>query len=147
MKYRYITIEDAIDVHKRTVAISGGGADGVLDANKLASVLEHIQNDEYYPEFEDKVTHLFFCTNKFHCFQDGNKRLSIVLTGHFLSLNGYMYCLGRFYNEMENVSVHVAAGKIDKELLYELIYGILADDFDNEGLKLKYFLAICDTTP
>lgn len=143
MGYRYLTIEDAIDVHKRTVAISGGGADGALDTAKLASVLEHIQNDDYYREFEEKVAHLFFCTNKFHCFQDGNKRLSIVLTGQFLSLNGYMYCLGRFYTEMENISVQVAAGKIDKELLQDLIYGILADDFDNEELKLRYYQAIC----
>jgi death on curing protein len=143
MEYRYLTIEDAIDVHKRTVKVSGGGADGILDADKLACVLEHIQNDDYYPEFEDKATHLFFCTNKFHCFQDGNKRLSIVLTAHFLSINGYMYCLGRFYNEMENISVYVAEGKIEKELLHELICALIVEDFDNEELKLKYYQAIC----
>lgn len=142
MGYRYLTIEDVIDIHRRTVRISGGGSDGILDAAKLAGVLDHIQNDDYYPNFEDKVTHLFFCTNKFHCFADGNKRLSIVLTGQFLSINGYMYCLGRFYSEMENISVHVAAGKIDKEFLHELICAILLDDFDNEGLKLKYLQAI-----
>ncbi len=142
MRYRYLTIEDVIDIHRRTVRISGGGSDGILDAAKLAGVLDHIQNDDYYPNFEDKVTHLFFCTNKFHCFADGNKRLSIVLTGQFLSINGYMYCLGRFYSEMENISVHVAAGKIDKEFLHELICAILLDDFDNEGLKLKYLQAI-----
>jgi death-on-curing protein len=142
MGYRYLTIEDAIDFHKRTVNVSGGGSVGVLDADRLASVLEHIQNDDYYPEFEDKATHLFFCTNKFHCFSDGNKRLAIVLTGHFLTINGYMYCLGRFYSEMENITVHVANGKIDKALLHDLIYGILVDDFDNEELKLKYLQAI-----
>lgn len=142
MKYRYLTIEDVIDIHRRTVAISGGGSDGILDTGKLEGVLEHIQNDDYYPELEDKATHLFFCTNKFHCFDDGNKRLSIVLTGHFLSINGYMYCLGRFYKEMENISVNVAAGRVDKDLLHELIYGLLAGDFDNEELKLKYLQAI-----
>jgi death-on-curing protein len=142
-EYRYLTIEDAIDFHKRTVAISGGGSDGILDTDKLASVLDHIQNDIYYPEFEDKAAHLFFCTNKFHCFADGNKRLSIVLTGQFFSINGYMYCLGRFYTEMENISVYVADGKIDKDLLHELICGIIVDDFDNEQLKLKYLTAIC----
>lgn len=142
MEYRYLTIEDVIDIHKRTVRISGGGSDRILDAKKLASVLDHIQNDDYYPNFEDKVAHLFFCTNKFHCFADGNKRLSIVLTGQFLNINGYMYCLGRFYSEMENISVHVAAGKIDKYFLHELICAILVDDFDNEHLKLRYLKAI-----
>lgn len=121
MSYRYLSIENAIDVHKRTVAVSGGGSTGVLDAGRLESVLDHIQNDEYYPNFEDKATHLFYSTNKFHCFSDGNKRLSIVLTGQFLNINGYMYCLGRFYTEMENISVYVAQGRIDKDLLHDLI--------------------------
>jgi death on curing protein len=142
MQFRYLTIEDAIDVHRRTVEISGGGSVGILDSDRLASVLEHIQNDDYYPEFEDKLTHLFFCTNKFHCFSDGNKRLSIVLSGQFLNLNGYMYCLGKFYTEMENISVFVAEGRIDKDLLYEIIFAILTDDFENEELKLKIFNAI-----
>ena len=142
MRYRYLTIEDAVDVHRRTVEISGGGSVGILDADRLASVLEHIQNDDYYPEFEDKLTHLFFCTNKFHCFSDGNKRLSIVLSGQFLSLNGFMYCLGKFYAEMENISVYVAADKIDKDLLYEIVFGILTDDFENEEIKLKIYNAI-----
>ena len=44
---------------------------------------------------------------------------------------------------MENISVQVAAGLIDKELLHELICGILVEDFDNEELKLKYYQAIC----
>lgn len=142
MGYRYLTIEDAIDFHKRTVNISGGGSVSVTDADLLASVLAHIQNDDYYPEFEDKATHLFFCTNKFHSFSDGNKRLSIVLTGQFLNMNGYMYCLGRFYTEMENITVQVADGKIDKELLHELICALIVEDFDNEELKLKYLQAI-----
>ncbi len=144
MEYRYLTIEDAVDAHQRTVAISGGGSVGILDADRLASVLEHIQNDDYYPEFEDKLTHLFFCTNKFHCFSDGNKRLSIVLSGQFLNLNGYMYCLGKFYTEMENISVQVAEGKIDKDLLHDIICAIILDDFDNEELKLKILDAISD---
>jgi death-on-curing protein len=143
MEYRYLTIDDAIEIHKRTVAISGGGSDGILNTDKLEAVLDHIKNDDYYPEFEDKITHLFFCTNKFHCFQDGNKRLSIALSVQFLNINGYMYCIGKFVTEMENISVQVAAGKIDKDLLHELICGILIEDFDNEGLKLKYYRAIC----
>jgi death on curing protein len=54
-----------------------------------------------------------------------------------------MYCLGRFYNEMENISVYVAEGKIEKELLHELICALIVEDFDNEELKLKYYQAIC----
>jgi prophage maintenance system killer protein len=75
----YPTLAQAIDVHRKTVAVSGGGAVGYLDMGQLESVLEHIQNDDYYPTFADKLTHLFFCTCKFHCFLDGNKRIAITL--------------------------------------------------------------------
>ena len=73
----YINLEQAIEAHRKTVEVSGGGAMGPLDLGRLESVLEHIQNDLYYPEFEDKLTHLFFSANKLHCFQDGNKRIAI----------------------------------------------------------------------
>ena len=29
---------------------------------------------DYYPRIEDKLTHLFFCTNKFHCFYIRNEK-------------------------------------------------------------------------
>ena len=135
-------MDQAIEVHRRTVEVSGGGALGHLDLGKLGSVLEHIQNDDYYPGFEDKLTHLFFCTNKFHSFQDGNKRLAISLGAQFLLLNGYLFVVAKFIREMENISYHVADGKIDKDLLKEIITAILSGDEDNEALKLKILHAI-----
>jgi death-on-curing protein len=138
----YLTIEQAIDVHQRTVDVSGGGILGHLDLARLESVLAHIQNDDYYPSFEDKLTHLFFSTNKFHCFQDGNKRLALSLGAQFLLLNGYVFIASKFLREMENISYHVAAGTIDKDLLKEIISAILNSDDDNESLKLKVLNAI-----
>jgi death on curing protein len=49
-------------IHWKTVEVSGGGDDGILDIGKLESVLDHIQNDDYYPVFVDKLTHLYLCT-------------------------------------------------------------------------------------
>jgi death-on-curing protein len=72
----YLTIEQALDTHQKTVEVSGGGTLEHLDIGKLESVLEHIQNDDYYPSLEDKLTHLFYSANKFHCFADGNKRIA-----------------------------------------------------------------------
>jgi death-on-curing protein len=138
----YLTIEQAMDVHRKTVEKSGGGSIGALDANRLASVLAHIQNDDYYPTLEDKLTHLFFCTNKFHCFEDGNKRLAITLCAQFLLNNGYLYAVQPFLYEMENISYHVATGSIGKELLKEIIAAILTADEGNEELKLKILHAI-----
>lgn len=138
----YLTIEQAIETHRNTVEVSGGGILEHLDLGKLESVLEHIQNDDYYPSFEDKLTHLFYSSNKFHCFADGNKRIAITLCAQMLLFNGYLYCAGSFLREMENISYHVAAGNIDKDLLCEIITAFLAEEMDNEELKLKIFNAI-----
>ncbi|MFC1601631.1 type II toxin-antitoxin system death-on-curing family toxin [Candidatus Sumerlaeota bacterium] len=140
----YLTLEQAIEVHRKTVDVSGGGATGPLELGKLDSVLEHIQNDDYYPTFADKLTHLFFCACKFHCFQDGNKRIAITLCAQMLLLNGYLYCSGPFLHEMENISYHVAAGNIDKELLGEIMVAVLNRAQDSESLKLKILEAISD---
>lgn len=139
----YITIDQAVEIHAKTVEVSGGGSHGMLDKGRLESVLEHIQNDSYYPSFLDKITHLFFCANKFHCFQDGNKRIAITLSAQFLLLNGYMYCASDFIRKMENISYHLAAGNIEKELLHDLIDAVINENFDeNEELKLRLLNAI-----
>lgn len=144
MPVAYLTIENAIEIHRKTIDVSGGGMYEHLDIGKLASVLEHIQNDDYYPTFEEKLTHLFFCSCKFHCFADGNKRIAISLAGQFLLLNGYLYVMNTFFSKMENISYHVAAGKISKELLHEILCATLSGDDDNEELKLKIIEAIED---
>ena len=141
----YISKEQAIEIHKKTIEYSGGGNYGILNIGFLYSALEHIQNDDYYPTFEEKLVHLIWSINRNHSFSDGNKRLSITLGAQFLLLNGYMFCVKRFMEEMENISYHLAAGRIDKELLHKLIHSFLEgeDDFDEE-LKLEYLLASAD---
>ncbi len=62
----------------------------------------------------------------------------------FLLLNGYVFVARRFIHEMENISYHVATGKIDKNLLKEIIFAVIEDDMDREGLKLKILTAISD---
>ena len=144
MAFIYLTLEHAVEVHRKTVEVSGGGALGHLDLGQFESVLEHIKNDDYYPTFEHKLTHLFFSANKFHCFQDGNKRIAISLGAQFLLLNGYVFVAGRFIREMENISYHVAAGRIDKGLLHKIVCAVINDAMDDESLKLKILNAISD---
>ena len=139
----YITIDQAIEIHAKTVKYSGGGALGHFDLGRLESVLQNIQIDDYYPTFVDKLTHLFFCTCEFHCFQDGNKRLAITLSSYFLLLNGYMAVAKNFFEITENISYQVAAGKIDKELLHRLMEGIMDGTYEShEELKLEIYNAI-----
>jgi death-on-curing protein len=138
----YLTLDQAIAVHAKTIEASGGGTHGQLDTGKLASVLEHIQNDDYYPTFPEKLTHLFFGACKFHCFEDGNKRIAITLCAQMRLFNGYMNCTGRFLIAMENISYHVASGAITKGLLGEIITAFLDGNEDDEVLKLKILRAI-----
>ena len=138
----YLDLEKARQTHRITVEVSGGGLLDEVDVGRLDGVLHHMQNDDYYPTFADKLTHLFFCTCQFHCFQDGNKRLALSLSAQFLLINGYVFIVPGFLRKMENISYHVAAGRIDKELLKEIIAAILDGDDDNEALKFKIWKAI-----
>lgn len=129
-------IDDIVRVHDKVIEISGG-LSGLKDIGYLESVIYQITNDDYYPEFEDKLTHLVFSINKFHAFQDGNKRTSIAVGAQFLELNGFDYVVGKFIKEMENIAVGVADGIIDKDFLGELIYSIIYEDDFDESLKVK----------
>ncbi|WP_236974095.1 type II toxin-antitoxin system death-on-curing family toxin [Membranihabitans maritimus] len=141
MAFNYLDKKHAIETHDFIINESGG-SHGVNDLGLLESVLEHIKNDLYYPEFETKVTHLVYSVNKNHAFSDGNKRSSIALGAYFLELNGLDYCVDRFIIEMENISVHVADNRINKDLLYEIIYSIINEDDFSEELRIKIIDAI-----
>ena len=139
----YITLDQAREIHRKTIQYSGGGTYEHFDLGRLESVLQNIQNDDYNPTFEDKITHLFFCACEFHCFADGNKRLAITLSAQFLLLNGYMAVAKRFFGVMENISYHVATGKIRKELLHRIMVAIMDGTYDSdEDLKLSIIDAI-----
>lgn len=139
----YPTLEDIENIHRKTIQYSGGGVFGHYDLGRLESVVQNIKNDDYYPNFVDKLTHLFFCTCKFHCFVDGNKRLAITLSAHFLLHNGHMAVAKSFFEVTENISYHVAAGKIDKDLLRRIMIAILYGTYEtDEELKLDIYNAI-----
>ena len=130
-------IDEIIAIHRKTLDVSGGGIVGIKDLGSLDCALEQIQNDDYYPKFEDKLTHLFWVADNGHGFTDGNKRIAITLCSMFLLKNGYMAIVKDFIFKMETISYHVAAGNIDKELLHEVITSILYEEDYNESLKLK----------
>lgn len=145
MKIIYLDgIEEVIAIHNKTIKASGGGLLGIVNTGALESALAHIQNDDYYPDFVDKLTHLFFSANKSHCFTDGNKRIAITLCTMFLLKNGYLFISERFLNRTEMISYQVAKGKISKELLRKLIQSILYEEDYSEELKLELASAIAD---
>ena len=103
-KIIYLTLEQAKTTHALTIKNSGGGLLNDLNIGQLDSILTHIQNDEYYPTFIQKLTHLFFSVCKFHTFEDGNKRLALSLSMQFLLLNGYLFIASSFMHDYENIS-------------------------------------------
>jgi death on curing protein len=143
MEFNYFKdINDIVSIHDKTIEVSGGGAHGIIDLSSLECAIDQIKNDLYYPEFEDKLTHLFWVANKSHCFQDGNKRIAITIGAKFLLNNGYVFLISNFLTRMEVISYHVAAGNIDKDLLHEIITSIIYEDDYTEELKLKILNAI-----
>lgn len=141
MELIYFTAEYAIKIHDKIIEISGG-REGVKDYGNIDSPLSHIQNDDYYPSFEEKLTHLVFSFNKFHAFNDGNKRTSIAMGAFFLEVNGLESLVDKFIIEMENIAVTVADNIIDKDLLLEIITSIIYEEDYSEELKLKVIHAL-----
>ncbi|WP_231758610.1 type II toxin-antitoxin system death-on-curing family toxin [Microbulbifer elongatus] len=131
----------AIRVHDWIIKHSGGLA-GTKDIGQLESPPQHIQNDWYYPEVEDKLTHLVFSINKNHAFNDGNKRSSLALGAYFLELNGFDYVVQRFVKEMENIAVWVADNVINKDLLHQIISSLLYEDDFSDAIKLAILEAV-----
>lgn len=146
MEYNYFTSEYAIKIHDKIIEISGG-IEGVKVYGNLDSPLTHIQNNDYYPTFEEKLTHLVFSFNKFHAFNDGNKRTSIAMGAFFLEVNGLDVFVDKFIIEMENIAVTIADNLIEKELLQEIITSIINDGDYSEELKLKIINALSQVKP
>ena len=118
---KYVTLSDALGRHDEIVAKSGG-LQGTKDEGLIDSILFHMQNDDYYPDFASKLTHLVFSIIKNHAFNDGNKRTSIILGATFMRINDFeREVVDNFVVKMENVVVAVAENKIDKIFLNEII--------------------------
>lgn len=80
----YLSFDDILMYYCDIIKQSGGGMSGIRERSGIEMVLDLVQNDLYYPSFEEKLTYLVyaFCTG--HYFADGNKRISLVIGAHFL---------------------------------------------------------------
>lgn len=141
MEILYFDTSHAINTHDKIIEVSGG-LSGIKDIGQLESILDHIQNDLYYPSFEDKIAHLVFTVSKFHIFNDGNKRTAIALGAYFLVTNGYDFCSNQFITQMENIVVWTVENKISKELLTTIISEIIEYEDLSENTKLSIISSI-----
>ena len=143
-KIIYPTLEQCLNIQKEIIAISGGSSGVYPDRiGYLESNLVHIQNDIYYPEFLDKLTHLFYCICKSnHSFVDANKRTSLGVCKLFLSLNDYNYVLYDFMFRLEDVTVALACGKFDETEIRDILNRILDLEEFTEEQKLTILVSM-----
>ena len=141
----YLTLDLAIAAHQEILDMSGGrpglSAEGM---GRLDSILTLVRDDDYYPEFVDKLTYLVYSVNKGHCFADGNKRTSIALGCALMSVNNYFqHRIQRFIEEMEEVAVHIADNRVERPLLLKIIASICSGEEElSDALKLEVIYAI-----
>ena len=138
----YLTKDELLQYYEDTIVQSGGGMSCIRDLGGLEKTLDFVQNDGYYPEFEDKLIYLVYglCTG--HYFADGNKRISLVAGAHFLLKNGRSWAGFNFLKYMEAYIWHVAAGNLERELLGKLIHAFLTNSDLDEETKLEVIHAM-----
>jgi death on curing protein len=84
---RYITLQDALDIHDIQLA-KFGGATGLRDPGQLESALFRPQTG-YYADLIAEAAALWESLSQNHPFIDGNKRTAFASMHVFLIINGY----------------------------------------------------------
>jgi death-on-curing protein len=140
-----ITADHVVEAHRKAMERSDSPLIGAANVGAIESIVHHMSNDDYYPSFADKLTHLLFGLTKGHCFTEGNKRAAAASAAYMLTLNDHPLALS-FMEDIENIVVDVADNKIDRALLLDIIGAMLKFDYDeNEELKLRVYEAISRT--
>ena len=113
---RYLTIKEALDLHRRIIELSGGLA-GIRDTGALESALAQplmsFGGQELYPTIVEKASALGFSLIKNHPFIDGNKRIGHAAMETVLVLNGYE--IEAPVDEQEQVVLQLASGELGRE--------------------------------
>lgn len=139
---KYMSFDEVLMVYQNTIEKSGGGFSGIRDSGGIESIIGHMQNDDYYPDYIDKLTYLVFRFCSGHFFNDGNKRIALTLGVYFLHQNGHNWAAVTFMQRMEAIVYHIAASNIDDDLLHRIMICIVGcEDFD-ESLKIDIANAI-----
>ena len=133
----YIDINEALTVYQKTIDASGGGDMGIIKPDGIESILDFIQNDDYYPTMTEKVNALVHSLCTGHNFSDGNKRVALTLGTYLLFKNGYYWAATTFLKRMEDVVLCVAAGMLSREDLLQYTHCVVEGIDYTEPLKIR----------
>lgn len=123
---RYLTLAEALRLHDRILAQSGGRS-GIRDLGALASAVAQpritVGGNDAYPSLQSKAAALCFSLVSNHPFVDGNKRVAHAAMEVFLILNGKEIKAG--VDEQEQVMLSLATGTISREELTSWLCKVL----------------------
>lgn len=115
---RFITLREALEVHRQVLRQSGG-TPGLRDVNGLESALEQplatFDGTDLYPSVLAKAAALAFFIIRNHPFIDGNKRVGHAAMEIVLVLNGFS--IDADVDEQEQVVLAVASAEMSREQL------------------------------
>ena len=119
---RYLTLAEAIELHRRIIEQSGGAA-GIRDLGSIESAIAQPQmtfgGEDLYSTPEAKAAALCFSLVMNHPFVDGNKRIGHAAMETFLVLNGFELTCA--IDESERVILQLAAGQLTRDQLLQWI--------------------------
>jgi death-on-curing protein len=119
---RFLTIEQVLAIHQKMIERYGGDPT-IRDLGLIDSAVMMPQQSfggEYLHASVASMASAYLfhlCSN--HGFADGNKRTALGAALVFLDANGYELSLTK--NELEQVTLDVAEGKMNKENLTRLL--------------------------
>lgn len=121
---------------------SGDGFSGVRDEGGINAGIDFVQNGIYYPKFVDKLSYIVFRFCSGHFFNDGNRRIALMLGTYFLHKNSNYWVAVTFMKQAEDIVYHVTAGNISDTPLLSIMQAVVNCEDFSESLKLKIALVM-----
>ena len=153
-----LTVEDIVEYNEmaQTILIDNYEKPdiGIKDSNLLVSSVNGLNQgfssgEFLYPSILDKAAHLWFSLARNHCFNNGNKRTSIMALFVFLWTNGYYLNYNEtdiidkmdevLYKELYCFTKDIAAGKVSKEEIIDHLYDHCYINFEDHDVLLGFF--------
>ncbi|MBX7065860.1 MAG: type II toxin-antitoxin system death-on-curing family toxin [Parachlamydiales bacterium] len=122
MEIYFLTLDDVIEIHLDQLS-HYGGKKGIREQNLLISAISQpfsTFNGVYlHKTIHDKAAAYLFHICQNHPFIDGNKRVALVSALIFLAMN--QQPIDYQENDLEEMTLKVASGKMKKEAIAEFL--------------------------
>ena len=124
----FLSVDVVLQIHQRAIEEFGGDP-GLRDRGLLESAvaMPHaaFAGNYLHADLAEKAAayHFHLCAN--HPFIDGNKRVAVAAAEIFLLVNGFE--LGAGDDELEEITLGIASGRLSKEQVIEFFVQHVSD--------------------